>query len=143
MEFRICGKKEKFDKNDAENEEYNGQGKGENSNEIGNDFVENTLVGSNTTAGNWVITGVKPPIDNNGGNNQENNNSGTQVSDAGKTILAMSRVNYANAVYMDRLNKRMGEANYLEGDDGLWLRIRHDIVSVKKMISVVKTPCLK
>ena len=123
-------KKEKFDKNDAENEEYNGQGKGENSNEIGNDFVENTLVGSNTTAGNWVITGVKPPIDNNGGNNQgnnqENNNSGTQISDAGKTILAMSRVNYANAVYMDRLNKRMGEANYLEGDDGLWLRIRHD-----------------
>lgn len=123
-------KKEKFDKNDAENEEYNGQGNGGSSHEIGNDFVENKLVGNNTNAQNWVITGVKAPTDNNGGNNQgnnqENNNSGTQISDAGKTILAMSKVNYANAVYMDRLNKRMGEANYIDGDDGLWLRIRHD-----------------
>ena len=119
-------KKEKFDKKDAENEEYNGQGNGGSSHEIGNDFVENKLVGNNTNAQNWVITGVKAPTDNNGGNNQENNNSGTQISDAGKTILAMSKVNYANAVYMDRLNKRMGEANYIDGDDGLWLRIRHD-----------------
>ena len=49
-----------------------------------------------------------------------------QISDAGKTIIAMSKVNYSNAVYMDRLNKRMGEARFLEGDDGLWVRLRHD-----------------
>ena len=49
-----------------------------------------------------------------------------QVSDAGQSVINMSRVNYSNAVYMDRLNKRMGEARYLEGDDGLWVRLRHD-----------------
>ena len=49
-----------------------------------------------------------------------------QISDAGKTIIAMSKVNYSNAVYMDRLNKRMGEARYIDGDDGLWVRMRHD-----------------
>ena len=123
-------KKEAFDKNNVENEVYNGKDDGKGTNKPGNDFVENTLVGNNTSAQNWVITGVKAPTDNNGGNNQgnnqENNNSGTQISNAGKTILAMSKVNYANAVYMDRLNKRMGEANYIDGDDGLWLRIRHD-----------------
>ena len=49
-----------------------------------------------------------------------------QITDAGKTIIAMSKVNYSNAVYMDRLNKRMGEARYIDGDDGLWVRMRHD-----------------
>lgn len=49
-----------------------------------------------------------------------------QITDAGKTVIAMSKVNYANAVYMDRLNKRMGEARYIDGDDGLWVRMRHD-----------------
>ena len=50
----------------------------------------------------------------------------TELSDAGKTVVAMSQVNYANAIYMDRLNKRMGEARYIDGDEGLWVRIRHD-----------------
>ncbi len=50
----------------------------------------------------------------------------SEISDAGKTVVAMSRVNYANAVYMDRLNKRMGEARYIDGDEGLWVRMRHD-----------------
>ena len=48
------------------------------------------------------------------------------VSDAGKTVIAMSKVNYSNAIYMDRLNKRMGEARYIDGDEGLWVRMRHD-----------------
>ena len=48
------------------------------------------------------------------------------LSDAGKTIIAMSRINYSNAIYMDRLNKRMGEARYIDGDEGLWVRMRHD-----------------
>ncbi|PAV38727.1 hypothetical protein CJ260_07940 [Megasphaera sp. ASD88] len=50
----------------------------------------------------------------------------SEISDAGKTVVAMSRVNYSNAVYMDRLNKRMGEARYIDGDEGLWVRMRHD-----------------
>ena len=50
----------------------------------------------------------------------------TELSNAGKTIIDMSKVNYSNAIYMDRLNKRMGEARYIDGDEGLWVRIRHD-----------------
>lgn len=40
----------------------------------------------------------------------------------------MSRSNYSNAIYMDRLNKRLGEARYIddEEDQGMWVRIRHD-----------------
>lgn len=40
----------------------------------------------------------------------------------------MSRANYKNAIYMDRLNKRMGEMRYLNGeeDQGMWVRLRHD-----------------
>lgn len=53
-------------------------------------------------------------------------NADEQISSAGKAIVAMSKVNYSNAVYMDRLNKRVGEARYLDGDDGLWVRLRHD-----------------
>lgn len=49
-------------------------------------------------------------------------------SDAGKTIINMSRANYKNAIYMDRLNKRMGEMRYVNGEEeqGLWVRMRHD-----------------
>ena len=50
------------------------------------------------------------------------------LTDAGKTMLNMSRANYSNAIYMDRLNKRLGEARYInsEEDEGMWVRIRHD-----------------
>lgn len=49
-------------------------------------------------------------------------------SDAGKTIINMSRANYKNAIYMDRLNKRMGEMRYVDSEEeqGLWVRLRHD-----------------
>lgn len=52
----------------------------------------------------------------------------TDLSDGGKTVLNMSRANYSNAIYMDRLNKRLGEARYINGeeDQGMWVRIRHD-----------------
>lgn len=49
-------------------------------------------------------------------------------SDSGETIINMSRANYKNAIYMDRLNKRMGEMRYVDGEEeqGLWVRLRHD-----------------
>ena len=55
-------------------------------------------------------------------------NSAENKSDAGKTIINMSRANYKNAIYMDRLNKRMGEMRYVNGEEGqgLWVRLRHD-----------------
>lgn len=51
-----------------------------------------------------------------------------KLNDTGKTIANMSRANYSNAIYMDRLNKRLGEARYINGeeDQGMWVRIRHD-----------------
>ena len=109
LDVEYSVEKEKFNKDDAENEKYNGAGNGEGVDKPGNDFVEEELVGDRN-AENWIITGVKQ----------------AQTSDAGKTVIAMSKVNYSNAVYMDRLNKRMGEARFIEGDDGLWVRLRHD-----------------
>lgn len=55
-------------------------------------------------------------------------NSAENKSDAGKTIINMSRANYKNAIYMDRLNKRIGEMRYVNGEEeqGLWVRLRHD-----------------
>ena len=53
-----------------------------------------------------------------------------ELNDTGETIINMSRANYSNAIYMDRLNKRLGEARYInddpEEDEGMWVRIRHD-----------------
>ena len=75
---------------------------------IGTDTGANGTTVDETT--NYKLIGVKS----------------TELSDAGKTVVSMSRINYSNAVYMDRLNKRMGEARYLDGDEGLWVRMRHD-----------------
>lgn len=51
-----------------------------------------------------------------------------ELNNTGKTIVGMSRANYSNAIYMDRLNKRLGEARYINGeeDQGMWVRIRRD-----------------
>ena len=53
--------------------------------------------------------------------------SNREISDIGKTVIDMSRANYANAVYMDTLNKRLGEARFVgDTDHGVWVRLRHD-----------------
>ncbi len=53
-------------------------------------------------------------------------------SDSGATIINMSRANYKNAIYMDRLNKRLGEARYINGEEeqGMWVRLRHDRIGM-------------
>ncbi len=53
------------------------------------------------------------------------------LTDSGNTIINMSHANYKNAVYMDRLNKRLGEARYIDGDEGMWVRLRHDRIGMK------------
>lgn len=53
------------------------------------------------------------------------------LTDSGETIVNMSHANYKNAVYMDRLNKRLGEARYIDGDEGMWVRLRHDRIGMK------------
>ena len=114
--------KEAYNPEDINNELYNGyeNGTDESGNDIdkpGNNFVEDALVANGTNAVNWIITGAKE----------------VKQSDAGKTIINMSKVNYNNAIYMDRLNKRLGEARYInpEEEQGMWVRIRHDRIGKK------------
>lgn len=116
-----------YDTTDEENKDYNGTSV--DTNKPGNENVEgffglgneeeNTSKimlldevdsAADTSIQNWYITKVLEQ----------------GLSDAGKTVLNMSRANYSQAVYMDTLNKRLGEARYLEGDEGLWIRMRHD-----------------
>ncbi len=101
-------KNETYSTADTENEGYNG--KDFDDTKPGNEYVDEAY-GDGAT--NWYLT---------------RNSSGDEMSDAGKTILNMSRANYSNAIYMDRLNKRLGEARYINGEeeDGMWVRIRHD-----------------
>ena len=40
----------------------------------------------------------------------------------------MSRANYASAVYMDNLNKRLGDMSFANGNEGFWVRVRNDRV---------------
>ena len=93
---------------DKENEGYNG---GTEFDEVkpGDKYVDDNY----ENATNWFL---------------EKYSAGDETSDAGKTIINMSKVNYNNAIYMDRLNKRLGEARYInpEEEQGMWVRIRHD-----------------
>lgn len=102
-------KSEKYDVNDSknENEGYNGTKFDEV--KPGDEYVDENYA----DATNWLLA---------------KDSSGDKVSDAGKTIINMSRANYKNAIYMDRLNKRMGEMRYVNGEEeqGLWVRLRHD-----------------
>ncbi len=102
-------KSEKYDANDSknENEGYNGTEFDEV--KPGDEYVDENYA----DATNWLLA---------------KDSSGDKVSDAGKTIINMSKVNYNNAIYMDRLNKRLGEARYISPEDeqGMWVRIRHD-----------------
>ena len=106
--------KENFAVGDEENIIYNNSGVKDDGDHAadykpGNDYIESTFDGNDT---NLLIGGV----------------SSQTVSDAGKTIINMSRANYSNAIYMDRLNKRMGETRYInpEEEQGMWVRLRHD-----------------
>lgn len=103
-----------------ENDDYNGTkfGEAKPGTEAVDNFFKgeestiNKLADSESTLTNYKIVDV---------HSRELNNTG-------KTIVGMSRANYSNAIYMDRLNKRLGEARYINGeeDQGMWVRIRHD-----------------
>ncbi len=117
---------------DAEtaNDVYNGGGF--SADKPGSDYVENNYGVSDNVSGQSLLAEEDDVSDTNDLDGTQNvyivrkDNTMDDLSNGGKTIIAMSKVNYSNAVYMDRLNKRMGEARFLEGDDGLWVRLRHD-----------------
>lgn len=88
-----------------------------------NETTENGQGLGNTT--NFKIVGVKDQ----------------DISEGGKTVVNMSKVNYSNAVYMDRLNKRLGEARYIntEEDQGMWVRMRHDRIGKDNEFRIMNT----
>ena len=105
INFKV--EKEEFDKNDSENEIYNG-GQTPNDKKPGNDYV----VGNYQDGENWYLT----------------RNSSGNINDGGITVIEMAKSNYANAVYMDNLNKRLGDMSFADGESGLWVRMRNDKV---------------
>ncbi len=113
---------EDYIKGDSENSDYNGDSL--DNRKPGEDAVDNYFDG---TYNENIIT----LAGNEDGLLDKDTNfklvgSSSEISDGGETILNMSRANYSNAVYMDRLNKRLGEARYIDGDEGIWMRLRHD-----------------
>ena len=132
--------------NNSENSDYNSTGGGEgNVEKPGNASVDD-FFGLNDTSSqanaenNIMLMAETDEAIDTAANSAENSTLdevtnfkivkrlGEELNDTGKTILNMSRANYSNAIYMDRLNKRLGEARYInsEEDEGMWVRIRHD-----------------
>ena len=125
-----------------ENNAYNGENMSEE--KPGNSLVEDLLNGSQTAstesgvatlaANDVMLLADEAETVNENEDNHLNyklvDMKADGLTDAGKTMLNMSRANYSNAIYMDRLNKRLGEARYInddpEEDEGMWVRIRHD-----------------
>ena len=105
INFKV--EKEEFDKNDSENEIYNG-GQTSSDKKPGNDYV----VGNYQDGENWYLT----------------RNSSGNINDIGTAIMEAAKSNYANAVYMDNLNKRLGDMSFADGESGLWVRMRNDKV---------------
>ena len=103
---------EDYDVNNGENTLYNN---GDNSdllteNQPGNNIINN-IFGNNEDAVNYKLVNIEEKT----------------LSNAGKTILNMTKANYDVAVFMGRLDKRMGDVHYLnKNDDGIWFRLRHD-----------------
>lgn len=121
-----------------ENDAYN-NGDGTSLYKPGNAAVEDLLkdaeqAGAATINTNDIMLLANEPDTGENLDNNENHlnykliDMHTEYSDTGKAIIATSRANYSNAIYMDRLNKRLGEARYInsEEDEGMWVRIRHD-----------------
>lgn len=102
---------------EGENDSYNNADFGEV--KPGTKYVEDTYVtGENSSNVYLIRTENDTPVVN----------PDEDLTDSGKTVINMSRANYKNAIYMDRLNKRLGEARYInnEEEQGMWVRLRHD-----------------
>ena len=111
------------------NEKYNGSSTSEL--KPGNAYVDNEFGGSTVTTFDAVTDGAKATAGAGENYYITRDKESDKVNDIGKSIINMSRANYQNAVYLDRLNKRLGEARYIDGDEGMWVRLRHDRIGMK------------
>ena len=138
VEYQV--EREEYDVNSDENNHYNssnGNGNGDmekpGDDSLG-DFFGDSSSGSETQNAKIALLDEVAANDEKNQSNISADNVkivgriGEKMSDAAQTMLNMSRANYSNAIYMDRLNKRMGEARYLndEENEGMWVRLRHD-----------------
>lgn len=106
-------KYEKYEtSNDDENDKYNG-GADFDASKPGSNYVDSIYGAAEDSENVYLV---------------RDTSKDAGKSDSGATIINMSRANYKNAIYMDRLNKRMGEMRYVDGEEeqGLWVRLRHD-----------------
>lgn len=117
----LVASKEAFVSGDPNNALYNGSA--ENSLKPGNEVVEAMFAPNG--AENWIVH-VQDPVAPDPDQDPEQKPDAPRISDAGSTIIAMARSNYWTAVEMDRLNKRLGDARYANGTDGVWLRMRYE-----------------
>ena len=102
-------KNEKFNAEDTEaNEKFNGGKDGAGNCKPGNDYVTSIFSGQSEGTNWYLDTAV----------NTE--------SSSGSIIKKAAALDYANAVFTDTLNKRLGEARYSNEGDGMWARVRHD-----------------
>ncbi len=109
------------EKNKVENDSYNNADFGEI--KPGTKYVDKTYGNGSDSYNVYLIrTENDTPVVN----------PDEDLTDSGKTVINMSRANYKNAIYMDRLNKRLGEARYINGEEeqGMWVRIRHDRIGM-------------
>ena len=83
---------------------------------------------------NWTYNEAGKIYDYNYGVGSENNNTDWYIGLNSKSAESNPNFNaakgamyagYALGTELDTLNKRMGEARYLEEDDGVWVRYRH------------------
>ena len=127
LEFEVLSVKEKgikdvsftvgyedFKTGDSDNTVYN-----DGSDKSGNEYVEKNYENGE----NWYLTREEE---------KPNPNPDENINDIGKTVIEMARANYASAVYMDNLNKRLGDMSFAEGNSGLWVRMRNDRVGEDK-----------
>lgn len=119
-------KTEKYDSNDENNVVFNGEGKGYLSYKPGKETVNEMFDGKEAT--NWYIDlgGDETPDPDEPNKPGDPDMPGTDLSDAGQALMATLRGTYWNAISMDRLNQRLGDARYAHGTDGLWVRVKHD-----------------
>lgn len=108
--FRIESEARKSDSGDPEDETYNGVDNALSADKPGNDWVDQHY--DNEEAQNWYLVRDKTQDD---------------TSQGGQAVIATARAAYWNAVEIDRLNKRLGDARHADGGtDGFWVRVRND-----------------
>ena len=107
--FRIESENRHTDPWDSDEETYNG-GTDMTTSKPGESWVDDHY--RDKDAQNWYLVRDKSADEN---------------SDGGEAVLATARAAYWNAVEIDRLNKRLGDARHADGGtDGFWVRVRND-----------------